>query len=97
MLWRRLAIQRFANTLSALGLSVILHSFDDHQTLGLEDLSFADNLPVIVTAKDAVKLSGLALEEQGAGSNIWVLDIEAEFSSALIDKLITKLQMLKAS
>ena len=89
--------QRFANTLSALGLSVILHSFDDHQTLGLEDLSFADNLPVIVTAKDAVKLSGLALEEQGAGSNIWVLDIEAEFSSALIDKLITKLQMLKAS
>ena len=89
--------QRFANTLSALGLSVILHSFDDHQTLDMKDLSFADDLPVIVTAKDAVKLSGLALEEQGAGANIWVLDIQAEFSSALIDKLITKLQMLKAS
>ena len=89
--------QRFANTLSAMGLSVNLHSFDDHQTLVREDLTFADNLPVIVTAKDAIKLSGLDLEEQGAGANIWVLDIEAAINSALIDKLITKLQMLKAS
>lgn len=89
--------QRFANTLSAMGLSVNLHSFDDHQTLSSADLTFADNLPVIVTAKDAIKLPGLNLDEQGTDANIWVLDIEAEINSALIDKLITKLQMLKAS
>lgn len=88
--------KRFANTLSAMGLSVNLHSFDDHQTLSREDLDFADNLPVIVTAKDAIKLAGLDLDEQGAGANIWVLDIEADINSALIDKLITQLQMLKA-
>ena len=89
--------QRFANTLSAMGLSVNLHSFDDHQTLSLEDLTFADNLPVIVTAKDAIKLAGLDLNEEGIAAKIWILDIEAEIDSALIDKLITKLQMLKAS
>jgi len=89
--------QGFASTLSAMGLSVNLHSFDDHQTLSRENLSFADQMPVIVTAKDAIKLAELNLDEQGADANIWVLDIEAEIDSALIDKLITKLQMLKAS
>ncbi len=88
---------RFANTLSAMGLSVDLHSYDDHQTLALEQLSFADSLPVIITAKDAIKLSSLHLVEQGAGANIWVLDIEADLEPALVDKLITHLQMLKAS
>ncbi len=88
---------RFANTLSAMGLSVDLHSYDDHQTLGLEQLSFADSLPVIITAKDAIKLNGLYLAEQGAGANIWVLDIDADIEPSLVDKLITYLQMLKAS
>jgi tetraacyldisaccharide 4'-kinase len=82
--------QRFADTLSAMGLAVNLHSFDDHQTLGLDDLTFADNLPVIVTAKDAIKLVALNLE-QAAAANIWVLDIDAEIDSALIDKLIVKI------
>lgn len=84
--------QRFADTLSAVGFAVNLHSFDDHQTLSLEDLSFADNLPVIVTAKDAIKLATLNLKEEGAGANIWVLDIEADIDSALIDKLIVKIK-----
>ena len=83
--------QRFADTLSAMGLAVNLHSFDDHQTLGLDDLSFADNLPVIVTAKDAIKLTALKLKQQGAAANIWALDIEADIDSALIDKLIVKI------
>jgi tetraacyldisaccharide 4'-kinase len=83
--------QRFADTLSAMGLAVNLHSFDDHQTLGLDDLSFADNLPVIVTAKDAIKLTALKLKQQGSEANIWALDIEADIDSALIDKLIVKI------
>ena len=34
--------QRFADTLSQIGLAPILHRFDDHQTMTLEDLVFAD-------------------------------------------------------
>jgi tetraacyldisaccharide 4'-kinase len=84
--------QRFADTLSVMGLRVNLHSFDDHQTLSLDDLCFTDNLPVIVTAKDAIKLAALNLEQEGAAANIWVLDIEAEIDSALIDKIIIKIK-----
>lgn len=84
--------QRFANTLSAMGLEVNLHRFDDHQALRLDDLTFADNLPVIITAKDAIKLAELNLKEVAATANIWVLDIEAEIDSALIDKIIVKIK-----
>jgi tetraacyldisaccharide 4'-kinase len=84
--------QRFANTLSAMGLEVNLQRFDDHQALRLDDLTFADNLPVIITAKDAIKLAGLNLKKEAATANIWVLDIEAEIDSALIDKIIVKIK-----
>lgn len=88
--------QRFADTLTAIGLAPTLHSFDDHQTLVLEDLSYGDKLPVIVTAKDAVKLRALPLENQAAVSqNIWVLDIEAVIDSTFVDKLMVKLKALK--
>lgn len=87
--------QRFANTLTEIGLLVNIHSFDDHQALSLDDLTFADNLPVIITAKDAIKLSQLNLAEQGAGANIWVLDVEADIDSALVEQLIMKLSALQ--
>ena len=89
--------QRFASTLTEIGLLVNLHSFDDHKTLSLDDLTFADNLPVIITAKDAIKLRQSSLAGQGAAANIWVLDIEADIDSALVDKLIVKLPALEAN
>ena len=81
--------QRFADTLGQLGLEVELHSFDDHQQLKSGDLSFADNLPVIVTAKDAIKLAG-----QNLGDNIWSLDVEAVIDLAFVDKLVARLEPL---
>ena len=81
--------QRFADTLDKLGLEVVLHSFDDHQSLGVEDLSFADNLPVVVTAKDAIKLAG-----QTVAANIWSLDVEAVIDLAFVDKLVARLEAL---
>ncbi|MDG1819004.1 MAG: tetraacyldisaccharide 4'-kinase [Porticoccaceae bacterium] len=83
--------QRFADTLSQIGLGPILHRFDDHRTLSLEDLVFADNLPVIVTAKDAIKLEQVA----DVSENIWALDIEAVIDSSFVDKLVVKLEALK--
>ena len=83
--------QRFADTLSQIGLAPILHRFDDHQTMTLEDLVFADNLPVIVTAKDAIKLEQVA----AVSENIWAVDIEAVIDSSFVDKLVVKLEALK--
>lgn len=84
--------QRFADTLSQLGLEVSLHSFDDHQQLQAGDLSFSDKLPVVVTAKDAVKLTG-----QNIADNIWSLDVEAVINLAFVDKLVARLEALPGS
>ena len=83
--------QRFADTLTQIGLAPILHRFDDHQILSLDDLSFGDNLPVVVTAKDAIKLEQVA----AVSENIWAVDIEAVIDSSFVDKLVLKLEALK--
>ena len=89
--------QRFADTLASLGLEVELHSHDDHQALGAGDLCFGDDLAVIVTAKDAVKLLG---SDQSHGhdsvaGNVWVLEIEAQIENDFIDRLVAQLHSLK--
>ena len=67
----------FLVLLEALGLSVKLHRFDDHQALDEEDLTFDDTLPVIVTAKDAIKLGRIT--SSAVADNIWSLDVEAVY------------------
>ncbi|ASJ75007.1 tetraacyldisaccharide 4'-kinase [Granulosicoccus antarcticus] len=51
--------QRFFNSLEAAGLLVEPHPLPDHHEFTLADVSFSDDMPVLVTAKDAVKLTGL--------------------------------------
>ena len=60
--------QRFADELGALGVSVELRAFPDHHRFAARDLA---NLPgpLLVTAKDAVKLRGLGRE-----SDAWVVE-----------------------
>jgi tetraacyldisaccharide 4'-kinase len=87
--------QRFANTLEQLGLDVELHGHDDHQALTAADLAFEDNLPVIITAKDGVKL--VADDNSSIADNVWVLEIEAEIESHFIDRLTAQLQSLKTA
>lgn len=47
--------QRFLNTLTQLGVTAELHAFPDHHAYTENDLRFANNLPVVMTEKDAVK------------------------------------------
>jgi len=83
--------QRFALTLQQFGLRVDLHGVDDHRPLSSDDLNFNDNFPVVITAKDAVKLSaGAELSDK-----IWVLDIEAEIDSGFVGRLAAQLALLK--
>ena len=47
--------KRFFTTLEKFGLQVIAHAFSDHYAYKQTDIEFNDNLPIIMTEKDAVK------------------------------------------
>jgi tetraacyldisaccharide 4'-kinase len=79
--------QRFSDTLRSLGFDPILQSFDDHQALTRQDLTFDDDLPVFITAKDAVKLSITNL------NHVWVLDVEAVDITGLANSLLTAIDL----
>lgn len=51
--------ERFFDSLQALGFLIEPHSMPDHHSYTVGDLSFDDDLSVLVTAKDAVKLRSL--------------------------------------
>ncbi len=87
--------RRFADTLAELGLDAELHCYDDHQALTAANLTFDDDLAVIITAKDAVKI--MLSESNPIAENIWVLDVEAVIESVFIDKLVAQLQALNAT
>jgi len=73
--------ERFSTTLTTLGLAPQLHSFPDHHAFTQADLEFDDDLPVVMTSKDAVKC------EAFAGDNVWVLEVAAELESALVEAI----------
>lgn len=74
--------ERFAQTLEGLGFDVILSSVNDHQCLTGGDIEFGDLLPVIITAKDAVKYP------DAAPPNLWVLEVEMPISDDFVASLI---------
>ena len=75
--------ERFFESLRQMGFKVDSEPKNDHQTLTARDIGFDDDLPVVITAKDAVKYQGLVPD------NLWVLEVEMaldnEFVSSLID------------
>ena len=78
--------ERFFDTLKSLGISIIPHEFPDHHAFTRDDVNFDDNIPVIMTEKDAVKLDLLGLREE----QYWYLEVEACFDIAKIDALLKK-------
>jgi len=66
--------QRFFNFLRSLNLDIIEHPFPDHYRFNAQDFSFADNSPVVMTEKDAVKCEGFAKQ------NFWYLKIDLNLS-----------------
>ncbi|GAB2782819.1 tetraacyldisaccharide 4'-kinase [Halomonas shantousis] len=81
--------QRFFATLDSLGVEHEPHPLADHHRFSAQDLQFTDNLPVVMTAKDAVKCRPFANER------CWVLDVEARPDAALVDWLRKRLDTFK--
>ncbi len=73
--------QRFFAMLRAVGISVIEHPLPDHARLARDDISFADDLPVLMTEKDAVKCREIA------GPHHWYVPVSVAFAAGDADKL----------
>jgi tetraacyldisaccharide 4'-kinase len=78
---------RFFNMLRSLGINVIAHSLPDHARLQIDDISFADDLPVLMTEKDAVKCGEIA------GPHHWYVPVSAVFDdgdSEVLQNVVVK-------
>jgi tetraacyldisaccharide 4'-kinase len=73
---------RFFLHLVKLGLKVVPHPFADHHAFVPRELQFGDDLPVLMTEKDAVKLRHAARPEW------WVLPVSAKLDPAFGDWLL---------
>ena len=80
---------RFFTTLRSFGFEVIEHVFADHYAYQPNDIHFDDNLPVIMTEKDAVKIQSFADER------CWYLAVEAAIDEAFYSSLIEQLKTFK--
>jgi tetraacyldisaccharide 4'-kinase len=52
--------QRFFDHLRRLGVEITEHSFPDHHDFTQDELGFSDDLPILMTEKDAVKCAAFA-------------------------------------
>ncbi len=64
--------ERFFTLLRNNGMTVIEHRFRDHHNFDRQDLVFDDDLPVIMTEKDAVKC------QRFVGDGFWYLEVSAQ-------------------
>jgi len=77
--------ERFFNQLRARGVEVIEHAFPDHHAYASGDVDYADNLPILMTEKDAVKCKRLqpVMKSGGTQKNIWAVPVSARISDQL--------------
>jgi tetraacyldisaccharide 4'-kinase len=82
--------QRFFDMLRSRAIDVVPHPLPDHAHLRADDIFFADDLPVLMTEKDAVKCADIA------GPQHWYVPVRAVFSAdeaaALLDIVMTSIQ-----
>jgi len=75
---------RFFRMLRSFDLEVIEHAFPDHHPLVASDLEFGDDLPVLMTEKDAVKCRRLAAARR------WYVPVAAQLGAAHADALLAR-------
>ena len=84
--------QRFFDTLTGLGCQVVPHQFPDHHQFVESDLEFDDDLPVVMTEKDAVKLNRLTFA--GHHNQFWYLEVDAILPETEINGLLIRTGLL---
>lgn len=71
----------FFNLLSKEGLAIIKKPLPDHHVITAEDICFDDDIPVMITEKDAVKCS------QFKSGNIWVVQLKITVNPKTVEKI----------
>jgi tetraacyldisaccharide 4'-kinase len=82
--------EKFLNTLTGIGLKVVLHKPGDHQALSDRTIHDLANLTLVMTEKDAVKY--LSNTRAPALTNAWVAIAENVLPTKLIDNILTLLK-----
>lgn len=72
---------RFFTLLRAHGINVIEHQYPDHHQFRRQDIYFKDDLPVVMTEKDAVKC------EEFADAHHWYIPIDVKMSNIFEHRL----------
>ena len=81
--------ERFGSTLESLGASVLPRYLGDHHLLTERDLTFADQLPVVMTEKDFARVGAQALALLPIAP--WVLSVRAELPEHLINFIVNRI------
>lgn len=85
--------ERFFKLLQSFGIEVMAHPLDDHARLQRSDIVFADDRPVLMTEKDAVKCAKIA------ASRHWQVPVNSCFdeaeSSTLLATVLRKIAVRK--
>ena len=76
---------RFFASLRGAGIEVIEHAFPDHHAFIATDLAYGDELPVLMTDKDAVKCRAFAQPHW------WRLPVRAELPVAFFEAVVARL------
>lgn len=80
---------RFFVLINQYDIKTIEHIYPDHAVLSQDALQFTDDLPVLITEKDAVKCKDLNLD------NVWVVHIQICFDEKFKTDFLNKLKSLR--
>lgn len=75
---------RFFEALRAHGVDVVEHAFPDHHRHAVQDLDFGDDLPVLMTEKDAVKCRAFAKP------GWWGVPVTAQLPESFFDAVVAR-------
>jgi tetraacyldisaccharide 4'-kinase len=82
--------QRFFRDLRTRGIELVEHPFPDHHPFTAADLTFGDDLPVLMTQKDAVRCKGIA------DARLWYIPVAARFSESQAKELLDRVALALA-
>lgn len=77
--------QRFFDSLRAQGIDVIEHAFADHHAFVPSDVDFHDDVPLLMTAKDAVKCRKFARD------GWWSVPVRGVLPEAFFDEVVRRI------
>lgn len=80
---------RFFQQLESHGLTVIEHPFPDHHPFEAKDIDFSDDIPVLMTEKDAVKCQSFAKDKH------WSVPVDAKLDERMMPLMMRLLKQLE--